>query len=115
MDACLVNKTSVFADLEFKSGNGTLFSLVDAFETGVLNFTGRHRCSLKQSKKGHHVIKPGMIVSCMGTVCNLNGSRVASIDCSLFAVPVVGLSISKCDSSAFGVFCRIRAFGEGYI
>lgn len=108
-DACLVNKTNGSADLEFKSGNGTLFSLVDAFETGVLNFTGKHRCSFKQSKKGHPVIKPGMIVSCTGTVCNLNGSRVASID---DAVPVVDISISKCDSSAFGVFVEFEPLGK---
>ena len=107
--ACLVNKTPDSADLEFKSGNGTLFSLVDVFETGVLNFTGKHRCCLKQIKRGRPTIKPGMVVSCTGTVCNLDGSREASID---DAIPEVDISTSSCDSRAFGVFVDFEPLGK---
>lgn len=107
--ACLANKTSNSADLEFKSGNGTLFSLVDVFETGVLNFTGKHRCSLKSSKVSRAKLTPGMIVSCTGKVCNLDGSREASID---DAIPEVEVSKSRCDASAFGVFVDFEPLGK---
>jgi cytoskeletal protein CcmA (bactofilin family) len=107
--ACLVNKTSQSADLEFKSGNGTLFSMVDVFETGVLNFTGKHRCNLKRSKRDCPSIQPGMIVSCIGTVCNLDGSRDASID---DAIPEVDISTLRCDSNAFGVFVDFEPIGK---
>ena len=50
-----------------------------------------------------------MVVTCTGSVCNLNGSRVASID---DAVPVVDICTTKCDSAAFGVFVEFEPLGK---
>ena len=104
-DACLVNATATTADLRFKSHGGTTFTLCDEFETGVLNFTGKHRCSAV-SREG---LEPGMVLVSTGVVENLDGGSLPTLD---EALPVVGLSRRRADAAAFGVFAGSEPRGD---
>lgn len=98
-DLCLVNRQGPTADLRFASVNGTTFTLTDEFESGVLNFTGKHRCSWS-GDQGSCVLEIGLIVSTTGTFNNLDGGGEPTVDESL---PVVRLSTEANDPRAFGV------------
>lgn len=105
--ACLEDATAHSADLTFRSSLGTTFTLCDNFEPGVLNFTGKHRCSLEGP------LPPGggagMLVVTTGDVRNLDGSTVPGLDESL---PVVRLSMEARDPRAYGVIAGSEAEGE---
>ena len=86
------------ADFVITSWKNTRFALTDDFETGVLNFTGKHRCS--HAIADSQLPEPGMVVCCNGAYEDLDGGTQPLID---EALPVVRLSARKNEPSAFGV------------
>eukprot|EP00873_Tetraselmis_striata_P033916 jgi/Tetstr1/454180/TSEL_041099.t1 len=97
-----------YADLVFTSTHGTVFTLTDDFEAGVLNFTGKHRCSWA-GDEGRARPEPGLIVTTTGRFDNLNGDRAPTMD---EALPVVKLSCSENDPRAFGVVAGHETPGQ---
>ena len=87
------------ADLVFKSRNGTVVSWTDDFAPEILNFTGKHRCSLGAGATDTQNLI-GCIVIAQGRYSNLEDKNVIDID---EAIPVVELAPKKYDARAFGV------------
>jgi hypothetical protein len=108
-----MHNTRESADLIFRSRNGTMVTFTDDFQSGLLNFTGRHRLMFENSNT---VIKPdvGHVVVSTGKYCDLNGYEVITID---EALPVVSLAQRAMDSRAVGVLgglnCDARTFEIG--
>lgn len=106
-DACLEPGRSGHADLRFRSANGTLFTLTDDFEPGVLNFTGKHRCVALEAPPGA-VCENGMVYVACGGYENLDGGGDPTVDES---IPVVALSTVAEDPRAFGVLAGTETPG----
>ena len=105
--ACLENVTPDSADLIFRSSLGASMTLCDDFEPGVLNFTGKHRCSPERgSDPGRYLA--GLIVVTTGALRNLDGTESPSIDESL---PVVRISDAARDTRAYGVVSGYESEG----
>ena len=100
--------SNLLSDLVFRSTNGTVFSLTDDFQAGVLNFTGKHRCSWFDRTSCPDLPEPGLIVSTTGAFNNLDGGSEPTMD---EALPVVRLSTEENDSRAFGVIAGEEAAG----
>ena len=98
-----------YADLVFESTHGTVFTLTDDFEAGVLNFTGKHRCSWYDGPSPEVAPEPGLIVITTGEFNNLDGGRAPTMD---EALPVVRLSDRPDDSRAFGVVSGQESSGN---
>lgn len=105
--ACLEDATVQGANLTFRSSQGTMFTLCDNFEADVLNFTGKHRCSLEGGLPPEGSV--GLLVVTTGDVRNLDGSTAPGVDESL---PVVTLSTEPRDPRAYGVVAGFEAEGE---
>nr|WRJ69559.1 hypothetical protein TetV2_00110 [Oceanusvirus sp.] len=84
-----------YADLAIRSSSGTSFVLNDDFEPGILNFTGKHRCSTLD--KG---LETGTVVVTTGEYVGLDGNTRPTID---EAIPFVKLCDAAKDARAFGV------------
>ena len=84
-------------ELAFVSRGGVTTTFSGDFEPGVLNFTGKHRCTHSMQTEG---ALPGMIVCATGEYRGLQGEEPISVD---EAVPVVELSSAPRDPRAFGV------------
>ena len=99
------------ADLVFKSRNGTVISWTDDFAPEVLNFTGKHRCSMHMSYQAtDHLI--GLIVVSQGSYLNLDDKSIITMD---EAIPVVELATKRYDARAFGVICGFERPGKDRI
>ena len=85
-----------YADLAFKSKKGASFVLNDNFVPGILNFTGKHRCSAR----GFDSLEPGTLVVTTGEFAGLDGQRGPTVD---EAIPVVRPCDAERDPRAFGV------------
>ena len=103
--ACLGDVTPYAANLVFKSTHGTTFTICDDFEPGVLNFTGKHRCSIEG---GVPQDNEGLIVVTTGKVRNLDGTCHPTVD---EALPVVTLATKAGDRTAYGVIAGYEAAG----
>jgi hypothetical protein len=95
------------ADLVFKSRNGTVISWTDDFAPEVLNFTGKHRCTMKSFQTLEHLI--GRIVISQGWYQNLDDKNVIDMD---EAIPVIELSTRRYDTRAFGVISDFERPGK---
>lgn len=104
-------------DLVLRSAAGTVVRFVDDFHSGVLNFTGQHRCELlgaattasgahSQQHSPHHLA--GRLVVSAGTYSAFP-RRPRGVD---DAVPRVRLSSRACDPSVFGVVSGSTAVGR---
>jgi hypothetical protein len=106
-DICLENPDPehhhMYADFVISSWKKTRFALTDDFETGVLNFTGKHRCS--HTIRDPATAEPGMLVCCTGAYEDLDGGALPLID---EALPVVRLSGRRHDPAAFGVIASFE-------
>lgn len=110
-DACLIpmeSNNQHYADLQFKCNNGTTFTLTDDFEPGVLNFTGKHRCTFAD-KFDKNVLEVGTIVTCTGGFESLTGGDEPAID---EALPVVKVCSKEKDPAAFGVISGVEEKGN---
>jgi hypothetical protein len=92
-------------DLVFTSSRGTRVVFHDHFEAGVTNFTGQHRCVLKE---GCPRARVGMLLVATGRYCDLHGFGV-SVD---EAIPVVEVSTRSADPRVFGVVSSVEAKGS---
>jgi hypothetical protein len=88
--------------LVFESSTGTILRFGDTFQPEQLNFTGKHRCSMKERISDEYV---GRIVCATGDYMNLDSKKDISIDES---IPVIELSTRSNDSRAFGVISAIE-------
>ena len=88
-------------NLDFSSQYNRVF-FDEAFEPGVLNFTGQHRCVTDLAACADLV---GKIVRATGEYQNLDGDARPTIDES---VPVVALTAGKRDNAVFGVISAFK-------
>lgn len=98
----LDTKNARMSDLIFKSRNNTIVTFTDDFQSELLNFTGKHRCS-PYTEGGVDLIHEkyiGRIVSSVGQYQDLDGKHVITMD---EALPFVHLSESRNDPRVFGV------------
>lgn len=93
------------SDLVFKSKNNTQITWTDDFVPGVLNFTGKHRCSWA-GEEDISTLEPGLIVISNGTYNNLLGKCDINID---EAIPEVVMSDIENDTRIFGVISGIES------
>jgi hypothetical protein len=103
-EICNRSNNNVSSDLTFISNNGTVVTFTDNFEPGILNFTGKHRCTPDTILHGLVEHSPdeliGKIVVSTGRYKNLEDEEIISMD---EAIPLVDLSTYDCDARVFGV------------
>jgi cytoskeletal protein CcmA (bactofilin family) len=90
------------ADLVFVSKHNTVITFMDEFDTGLLNFTAKHRC-LALWPQGLPP-RPGMILVATGQYRDLDGGDVPTIDES---IPVLRVCTLARDTAVFGVLARV--------
>lgn len=88
--------------LVFESSTGTILRFGDNFQPEQLNFTGKHRCHMKDVWNDNLI---GKIVYATGEYMNLEGRREISIDES---IPIVKLCSTPYDKRAFGVISDVE-------
>lgn len=101
-----IEYTPESVDLVFRSKRGTIITFQDEFYPEVLNFTGKHRCSMTGNSKGDFT---GMIVVSTGKYHNLQGQSVIGID---EAIPVIELCKTTKDKRVFGVVGGVERDGK---
>lgn len=97
------NAQHTAADLVFSSANGVKVYFSDNFSPGVLNFTGKHRCTFETKRTRKDLT--GLIVSSCGRYMDLNNEESVKID---EAIPVVKLCDRERDPTVFGVVCNFE-------
>ena len=102
-------QSNVSADLVFRSKGGMMVTFNDDFYPEVLNFTGKHRCVLKNYNIEKEIKEYiGKIVCSSGDYSNLYGESTIEID---EAIPVVEISKTRMDKKIFGVIAGIDRQG----
>lgn len=99
-DIFLDTKTLTSSDLILKSRNNTYISFTDDFESEILNFTGKHRCTF--TGRNDTAVLKGLIVSSCGRYKGLDNKKDIRVD---EALPVVKLCNVPYDPKSFGVIC----------
>jgi hypothetical protein len=92
-------------DLVFESDRGTRVVFNDNYEPGVTNFTGQHRCKIREGDLAH--ARVGQVVCATGEYAALDGRGITVDE----AIPVVELSRGARDARAFGVVSDLEAPG----
>ena len=90
-------------DLVFKGtkeGSAGVETTFTDFIPGQLNFTGQHRCSVVEKDMAYQKSLTGYIVCATGKYSDLNDEEKIDVD---DAIPVVQLSTTSHDPTAFGV------------
>jgi hypothetical protein len=88
--------------LVFQSGSGTILRFGDDFQPELFNFTGKHRCTMKEPYDNNFT---GRIVSATGDYLSLDNKKSLSID---EAIPIIELSRKAYDTTCFGVVSDIE-------
>jgi hypothetical protein len=91
--------TTTDKELIFKSHNNIVTSFTDSFHPGVMNFTGKHRCTGRFNKKEMEDLV-GKIVISTGEYSDLNNEKILTIN---EAIPIVSLCKFENDKRCFGV------------
>lgn len=92
-------------DLVFNSNKGARVVFNDDYEPGVTNFTGQHRCLLRPEDSA--TVRVGQIVCSTGVYAGLDNEDVTVDE----AIPIVAVSGSANDSTAFGVVSAVEPEG----
>lgn len=92
-------------DLVLRSDKGATIVFSDQFTPAITNFTGQHRCILRQNEDKSPPI--GTVLISTGDYCGLDGQDL-SVD---EAIPVVTESTAARDVRVFGVLSSIEDFG----
>lgn len=100
-------------DLVLKSDNGATIVFSDQFTPAVTNFTGQHRCVLRQAVDhepgGTMSSEPpvGTVLVATGDYCGLDGEDVTVDE----AIPIVRVSTRARDARVFGVMSSVEDAG----
>ena len=107
-------KAMNMSDLLFRSRNNTIVTFTDDFQSELLNFTGKHRCSLSNQQLSNDGIDQlskyyGRLVIASGDYCGLDGSSNIMLD---EAIPRVSLCVTAYDPRVFGVISAVENAGS---
>jgi hypothetical protein len=91
------------SDLVFESHNGTRVTFTDEFSPEVLNFTGKHRCTMLNLDRYTQKNLLGKIVIATGKYRNLNNKNKLDISEIDEAIPIVELCEKINDKRVFGI------------
>ena len=100
-------------DLVLRSDNGAAIVFSDQYTPAITNFTGQHRCLLRQIREdgtlGDTSTPPptGTVLIATGDYCGLNGEDVTVDE----AIPIVIASTRARDTRVFGVLSSIEDAG----
>ena len=91
-------------DLVLRSDNGAAIVFSDTYVPSITNFTGQHRCIMRDDP----TCLVGSVVVSTGEYMSLDGKELTVDE----AIPVVTRSTSCCDTRVFGVLSRIEEAGS---
>lgn len=97
-------KSMNMSDLLLKSRNNTFVTFTDDFQSELLNFTGKHRCTSLQDVDTLKTYV-GRIVVATGKYKGLDGSHTITYD---EAIPYIKICTKRADTRVFGVVSGIE-------
>jgi hypothetical protein len=105
VDEDTFEKSTVEADLIFKSKNGAVMRFHDTFEESIINFTGQHRCTICMTNSEDVEDLVGLVVVSTSMYKDLHDNSNIRIN---EAIPIVQIASFENDKAVFGVISGIE-------